>query len=117
MLFRSIQDAQEAWVLAREGFKHSLQVQAEVVEQVRADAVVLDQLIAESQSAVGSLQVAQAGNQLTALAAKQSMQLQTLLAASSRAEALESARANAAREQGRARFERFLGDGSAYTRP
>jgi len=44
------------------------------------------------------------------------MQLQTLLAASARADALESARAVAAHEQGRARFERFLGDGSAYTR-
>lgn len=113
---RIIQDAQEAWVLAREGFKHSLEVQAEVVGQVRTDAVVLNRLVAESQSAVGNLQVAQAGNQLTALAAKQSMQLQTLFAASSRADALESARDIAAREQGRARFERFLGDGSAYTR-
>jgi len=113
---RIIQDAQEAWRLAREGFKHSLEVQAEVVGQVRGDTIVLDRLVARSQGAVGNLQVAQAGNQLTALAAKQSMQLQTLLAASARADALESARTVAAREQGRARFERFLGDGSAYTR-
>jgi P-type conjugative transfer protein TrbJ len=113
---RIIQDAQEAWVLARKGFKHSLEVQAEVGGQVRADALVLDRLVAESQGAVGNLQVAQAGNQLTALAAKQSMQLQTLVAASARADALERARGVAAREQGRARFERFLGDRSAYTR-
>jgi len=113
---RIIQDAQEAWVLARKGFKHSLEVQAEVVGQVRTDAVVLNRLVAESQGAVGNLQVAQAGNQLTALAAKQSMQLQTLVAASARADALESARGIAAREQGRARFTRFLGDQSAYTR-
>lgn len=111
-----IQDAQEAWKLARQGFKHSLEVQAEVVGQVRTDTIVLDRLVARSQGAVGNLQVAQAGNQLTALAAKQSMQLQTLLAASARADALESARTVAAHEQGRARFERFLGDGSAYTR-
>ena len=113
---RIIQDAQDAWKLARAGFKHSLEVQAEVVGQVRTDAVVLGRLVAESQGAVGNLQVAQAGNQLTALAAKQSMQLQTLLAATARADALERARVVAAREQGRARFERFLGDGSAYTR-
>lgn len=113
---RIIQDAQEAWVLARKGFKHSLEVQAEIVGQVRTDAVVLNRLVAESQGAVGNLQVAQAGNQLTALAAKQSMQLQTLVAASARADALESARGIAAREQGRARFTRFLGDRSAYTR-
>ena len=113
---RIIQDAQEAWRLAREGFRHSLQVQAEVVGQVRTDSVTLDRLSAESQGAIGNLQAAQAGNQLTALAAKQSMQLQSLLAASARADALESARAIAAREQARARFARFMGDGSSYSR-
>ncbi|WP_299410375.1 P-type conjugative transfer protein TrbJ [uncultured Roseobacter sp.] len=113
---RIVQDAQEAWQNAREGFRHSLHVQAEVVGQVRTDAATLDRLIAESQDAVGNLQAVQAGNQLTALAAKQSMQLQTLLAASARADALESARAVATREQARARFERFMGDGSSYTR-
>ena len=111
-----VQDAQEAWGLARDGYKHSLEVQAEVVEQVRDDALALDQMVAASQSATGNLQVAQAGNQLTALAAKQSMQLQTLLAASYRAQALERSRALAAREQGRARFQHFLSDDSAYTR-
>ena len=59
---RIVQDAQEAWQFAREGFKHSLEVQAETVGQLRADAVTLDRLIAESQGAVGNLQVAQAGN-------------------------------------------------------
>jgi len=113
---RIIQDAQEAWRLAREGFRHSLQVQAEVVGQVRTDTFTLDRLIAESQGAIGNLQAAQAGNQLTALAAKQSMQLQSLLAASARADALESARAIAAHEQARARFARFMGDGSSYRR-
>ncbi|MEQ9145556.1 MAG: P-type conjugative transfer protein TrbJ [Parvibaculaceae bacterium] len=111
-----IADAHEAWQLAREGFKHSLEVQAEVVDQVRADTVTLDLLVSESQGAVGNLQVAQAGNQITALAAKQTMQLQTLLAASARADALERARTVAAREQARARFDRFMGDGSSYSR-
>jgi P-type conjugative transfer protein TrbJ len=111
-----IQDAQDAWQNAREGYRHSLQVQAEVVGQVRIDAGTLDRLMAESQSAVGNLQAVQAGNQLTALAAKQSMQLQTLLAASTRADALSGARDVATREQARARFENFMGDGSNYTR-
>ena len=110
-----LQDAHEAWRLARSGFQHALQVQAEVVNQVRADAATLDRLVAESQAAAGNLQALQAGNQLTALAAQQSMQLQVLLAASARAEALDRARAIAAHEQGRARLERFLGDGNAYT--
>ena len=113
---RILRDARQAWALARQGFRHSLQVQAQVVEQVRADTLRLERLIADSQGAAGNLQALQAGNQLIALAAKQTMQLQTLLAASARAEALDRARAIAAHEQGRARFTRFLGDGSAYTR-
>ncbi len=111
-----VQDAQKTWELAREGFKHSLEVQAEVVNRIRDDATTLDGLIANSQSAVGNLQALQAGNQLTAFAAKQSMQLQTLLAASARADALQRADALAARERARARFQRFLGDRNAYTR-
>lgn len=113
---RIVQDAQEAWKLVREGFKHSLEVQAGVVGQLRTDATTLDRLVAESQGAVGNLQVAQAGNQLTALAAKQSMQLQSLLVASARADALQNAQAVAAREQARARFSRFMGSGSSYSR-
>ncbi|MDA4848605.1 P-type conjugative transfer protein TrbJ [Hoeflea poritis] len=113
---RIVQDAQATWELAREGFKHSLDVQAGVVVQLQGDAATLDGLIADSQGAAGNLQALQAGNQLTALAAKQSMQLQSLLAASARADALREADALAARERGRARFERFLGDGNAYSR-
>lgn len=109
------QDGQEAWNVAREGFQHSMQVQATVVEQVRTDSVVLDRLVTQSQSAVGNLQAAQAGNQLAALNAKQTMQLQTLLAASTRAVALDRAATLAAREQGRVRFQNFLGDRQAYT--
>ena len=113
---RIVQDAQESWKLARNGFKHSLEVQAEVVAKIRDDAVTLDGLIAKSQSAAGNLQALQAGNQLTALATKQSMQLQNLLAASARADALHRSDAVAARERGRARFQRFLGDRNAYSR-
>ncbi len=109
-------DAREAWALAREGFQHSLIVQAEVTSQLRADAMTLDRLIAESQGAVGHLQAAQAGNQLTALSAKQTMQLQSLFAASARADALARADAVAERERARARFSRFMGDGDAYER-
>ena len=35
-----VQDAHEAWRLARGGFQHSLEVQAGVVNQVRSDALV-----------------------------------------------------------------------------
>ncbi len=111
-----VRDARERWQLARQGFHDALKMQAGVVENVAADRSVLSQLITESQSAVGNLQVLQAGNQLTALATKQSMQLQELIAANARADALDRANGIEAREQGRARLTRFLGTGSAYTR-
>ncbi len=111
-----VRDAQRTWEMAREGFKHSLQIQAEVMKRVRDDAPVLDGLIANSQSAAGNLQALQAGNQLTAFSAKQTMQMQTQLAAAARADALQRADALAARERARARFQRFLGDRDAYTR-
>lgn len=111
-----LQDAKESWNLARQGFRHALEVQARVVGEIRSDAATLNKLVGESQGAVGNLQAVQAGNQLTALAAKQSMQLQSLLAASARAEALERADALAAHERGQARFKQFMGTGSAYTR-
>lgn len=110
-----LQDARESWNLARDGFRHALEVQAEVVGEIRADAATLDRLVGESQGATGNLQAVQAGNQLTALATKQSMQLQSLLASSARADALERADALAAHERGQARFKRFMGDGSAYS--
>lgn len=109
------QDGQEAWNVARQGLQHSMHVQATVIEEVRRDSVLMARLVAESQGAVGNLQVAQAGNQLAALNAKQSMQLQTLLAASARADALDRAAKLAAKEQARARFQNFLGDRQAYT--
>lgn len=110
-----VQDAQQAWLQSREGYRHSLHVQASVMDQVRNDSAILNSLVSASQGAQGNLQVAQANNQLTAFAAKQTMQLQTLMAASARAESLEQARNIAAREQARARFNNFKGDGSAYT--
>ena len=111
----TVRHAQEAWRLARGGYKHALEVQAGVVAEVEADAAVLDTLVATSQAAGGNLQAIQAGNQLAAFKAKQSMQLQSLLAAQARAQALDRARALASQEQGRARLTRFLGDGAAYT--
>lgn len=108
-------DGQNAWKQARQGFQHSLHVQAEVTEQVREDQILLEHLVGESQGAVGSLQVAQAGNQLTALSAKQVMQLQTLMASTARADALDRAAVLAVKEQARVQFTNFLGDNSAYT--
>jgi P-type conjugative transfer protein TrbJ len=54
--------------------------------------------------------VTQAGNELTALGVKQSLQLQSLMVAQERAETLQQARDLAIENEGRARLKRFLGD-------
>lgn len=83
-------------------------VQAQVAENVRADAGLLAELAAGSQSAVGALQVGQAANQLMALSIKQQLQLQNLQASEFREAALERARRVQAEEDGRAATRRFL---------
>lgn len=110
-----VSEARDAWKQSRDGYKHSLQVQAQVVTNIRDDIDELHGLVGESQGAVGNLQVLQAGNQIAALSAEQMMQIQTLLAAQYRADALEASRELAERERGKARLIRFLGDDSAYT--
>jgi P-type conjugative transfer protein TrbJ len=97
------------------GYRHAMDVQAQVVENVREDAGTLAELVASSQGAVGSLAVGQAANQLLALSIKQQMQLQNLMAAEFRGAALERARRVQSEEDGRAATRRFLGTGRAYT--
>ena len=89
---------------------------AQIANVVEADTATLDTLMNQSQSAVGNLQVTQAGNQLVALSVKQDLQTQQLLAAQYRAETLDRARTVAIEEQARVYRTRFLGDGAAYTR-
>jgi len=64
---------------------------------------------------VGSLQAQQAANQLTALAVKQQLQIQSLMAAQYRAQAVEAARKAESEEQGRSSFQKFLGAPHPYT--
>ena len=80
------------------------------VHAVYGSSESLDRLIADSQSAVGNLQVAQAGNQIEALQTEQLMQMEAMMAAHYRAEALERARQLAEAERGRARTRAFLGE-------
>lgn len=103
------------WEQSRQGYQHALEVQAEVVGNVRKDITELDGLIGESQSAVGNLQALQAGNQIGALSAQQLLQIEGLIAAQYRAESLEQSRRLAQKEFARARFVRFLGDGDPYS--
>ncbi|MEZ5832924.1 MAG: P-type conjugative transfer protein TrbJ [Dongiaceae bacterium] len=111
----AVNDAVARWRSAMDAYRHTMTVQAQVVENVQADSATLARLVAASDSAVGSLQAQQATNQLVALSAKQQLQIQNLMAAQYRAEALEQARKAEAEQAARKATDRFLGSGHAYT--
>lgn len=96
-------------------YKQTMMVQSRVAENVEADAQTLSSIVARSQGAEGALQVGQATNQLLALTAKQQFQIQQLMAAQYRAEAIEQARKVQAEAEAKAATAKFLGTGSAYT--
>lgn len=98
-------------------FRQAMSVQSGIVENVRGDAEALKAIVERSQGAEGGLQAAQATNQLLALAAKQQFQIQQLMAAQYRAEALERAAAAQIAREARESTDRFLGDGKAWTPP
>jgi P-type conjugative transfer protein TrbJ len=93
----------------------TMSVQSQIAENVSADAETLNGIVARSQGAEGALAVGQATNQLLALAAKQQLQLQSMMAAQYRAEAIERARSVQIESDARAAAKKFLGSGSAYT--
>jgi len=94
-----VEEARTRWRQSRTAYRESLLVTAES----------LDRLIGDSQSAIGNLQVLQAGNQIEALQTEQLMQMEAMMASHYRAEALERARQLAEAERGRARTRAFLG--------
>lgn len=100
---------------AMSGFRRTMGVQAQVVENVRDDAKLLAELVERSQNAAGGLEAQQATNQLLALTAKQQFQLQAMMAAQFRSEAMEQATRAQAASEARAATKRFLGKGKAYT--
>jgi P-type conjugative transfer protein TrbJ len=63
---------------------------------------------------VGVLQSSQAGNQLIALQTKQLADLTAVIAAQSRAQSLDGARATANQEQARVQLNQFLTNGQGY---
>jgi len=108
-------DAQARWQDARNAFLQTMQIQSQIAQTVQADTSKLADLVNASQGAGGNLQVSQATNQLLALSIKQQLQIQTLMAAQGRAEALKDANEAEAEAQGRADLQRFLGSPNAYT--
>src|SRR3546814_17272348 len=71
-------DAQERWRNTLNGLQTTMQMQAQVSQNLGEDESVLADLVSKSQSAEGALQATQAMNQLLALQAKQSIQSQRL---------------------------------------
>ena len=108
-------DTQERWKNTLNGLQTTMQMQAQVSQNLGEDESVLADLVGKSQSAEGALQAMQAMNQLLALQAKQSIQSQRLQITQDRAASLELARQAAATERAREVRRRFLGDGTPYT--
>lgn len=100
---------------AMSAFRQTMGIQNGIVDNVRSDTAALAEIVARSQGAEGSLQAAQATNQLLALATKQQLQIQNMMAAQFRAESIEQARRGQIEREARESTRRFLGDGRAYT--
>lgn len=96
-------------------YKQTMTVQAQVVENIAADETTLNGIVSRSQGAEGGLQAQQATNQLLALVAKQQFQIQNLMAAQYRADAIERANRTQAQTDAQSASTKFLGSGSAYT--
>jgi P-type conjugative transfer protein TrbJ len=102
--------AEQRWSDSVSGLQDSLKVQARVVEGFDQTGTEMKRLIDASQASVGGLQAAQAGNQLLALQTSQLADLSALVAAQSRAQALEAADRAAVRADAKVRFARFMGE-------
>ncbi len=111
----SITQAKARLEAAMASYRRTLAVQSRIAADVKDDAAVLADIAARSSGAEGSLQAQQATNQLLALAAKQQMQVQQMMAAAYEADMLDRARAAQSAAEARERTRRFLGDGKAYT--
>lgn len=110
-----VRDARARLDASMGAFRQTMTVQAQVVENIQSDTETLADIVSRSQGAEGSLQAQQATNQLLALTAKQQFQLQHMMAAQFRSEAVEQARRAIQAAEARAATKKFLGSGSAYT--
>lgn len=107
-------DAQSRWTASLEALRTTMQVQAQVSDQITSDQGTLSDVSTRSASAIGVLQAVQATNELLALQAKQAMQSQQLALAQDRAAASEAARGLAADARAKAVRSQFVGTPSTY---
>lgn len=104
-----VREARHRLDTSMDGLRQTMAVQSTVVENVRDDALALSEIVGRSQGAEGSLQATQASNQLLALATKQQFQLQQMMAAQFRSDAVDRARRLQESEEARAATRRFFG--------
>ena len=114
---QQVMAAQARMQTATAAYQQTMTVQAQVVENITADEATLAAIVARSQGAQGALQVGQATNQLLALIAKQDFQLQQLLSAQYRADAIDRATKAQGLTNAQGSSTKFLGSGNAYTPP
>jgi P-type conjugative transfer protein TrbJ len=107
-------DAQTRWQNAMAGYQDAMRMQAGIVQGLNTSRSQTSSLVSSSQSATGLLQASQAGNQLIALQTRQILDLTALIAAQSRAQALDGARLAAGELQGRTQLNQFLTSGRGY---
>ncbi len=107
--------AQTRWESAMQAYQQTLLVQAQVDQSLQTDSGTLNDLLNASEKSEGGLQAQQASNQLLALSAKQQMQIETLMAAQYRADAVDAARKAQGEAAAKAATQKFLGSGTAYT--
>jgi P-type conjugative transfer protein TrbJ len=100
----------ERWRQSRDAYRDTLMTLSAALEDNAGDVGAIGDLLGRSQAAAGNLEVLQAGNQLGALQAEQLIQMEAMMAAQYRAEALERSRDLAEAERGRARTQAFLGN-------
>jgi P-type conjugative transfer protein TrbJ len=110
-----VASAETNWNNTMSAFRQTMQVQSQVVANIQSDQGLLSDLVTQSQGAVGNLQAEQATNQLLVLSAKQQFQLEAMIAAQYRADALDRARQAQTEEQARLATKAFIGSGNAYT--
>ncbi len=106
--------AQARWNTSVAGFQDALKVQAGVVGNLPGAKDQMRSLVTASQGASGALQAAQAGNQLLALQSQQLSDIEALLAAEGRAQALSGADQASAHADAQARIAQFLGGSQTY---
>jgi P-type conjugative transfer protein TrbJ len=108
-------DARNRLETSMAAYRQTMTVQAQVVENIAADETALNSLVERSQGAQGALQVQQTTNQLLALIAKQQFQIEHMMAAQYRADALDRASRTQAQADAGSAATKFLGSGNAYT--